>query len=117
MSGTPDVKRGRRHVASRKEWGEILIALLERDGEGCLLCGRQPVSIHHVIPRSLGGDDAVENLVGLCGTGTTGCHGLIEARDEDAYQQLGFFLHENVVAYVKATKGEGFLQRYLGVMS
>lgn len=43
----------------------------------CALCGeRGPLSLHHVHkhPR----DDVEANLVMLCGSGTTGCHGNIE---------------------------------------
>lgn len=60
----------------------------------CEVCGRSlylvdvgwhtPHSIHHRRPRAMGGSTAVDtnlpsNLLLLCGTGTTGCHGLIEA--------------------------------------
>lgn len=49
-------------------------------GHPCVACGdgRVGVSLHHVVPRSQGGDDVVENLVPLCGDGTRGCHGLLE---------------------------------------
>lgn len=113
----PDPRPAKRHKATTEEWAEITITAAERDGFGCLLCGQTPVTRHHVVSRSLGGSDVPANIVMLCGTGTTGCHGLVEARDEDACQQLGLFLHENVAAYVTATKGQGFLERYLGVMS
>ncbi len=33
-------------------------------------------SVHHRRKRDLAGADAVANLVLLCGTGTTGCHGM-----------------------------------------
>lgn len=37
----------------------------ERDG-GCILCGKKYVHHHHVIFRSAGGDDSLDNLVCLC---------------------------------------------------
>lgn len=41
----------------------------------CAACGRPPGSAHHVIPRGERGDDVPENIVLLCGSGNTGCHG------------------------------------------
>ena len=29
-------------------------------------CGKQCVDVHHVTPRSQGGKDTIENLMGLC---------------------------------------------------
>lgn len=73
----------RRAVACRANWC-------------CELCGTQlgdpghparwyePHSFHHRRPRGMGGTTRVEtneppNLLLLCGTGTTGCHGRVEA--------------------------------------
>lgn len=74
-------------------------AVRERDGEACQLCGRpigsQPYSIHHRRPRQMGGDRSAhtaDNLVLLCGTGTTGCHGWIESHRQVGYQE-GFLVH------------------------
>lgn len=64
-----------------------------RAGGLCERCGRSvvnvPASIHHRRPRGMGGsrDPAVEsvgNLVVLCGSGTTGCHGWVEQNRVDA---------------------------------
>lgn len=44
----------------------------------CAACGAGPdvgLNGHHVLQKSLGGDDAMSNIVCLCGTGTTRCHG------------------------------------------
>ena len=48
-----------------------------------------PASIHHRKPRKMGGTrrpdiNFLPNLVLLCGTGTTGCHGWIEANRKAA---------------------------------
>lgn len=43
----------------------------------CGACGGQPGSVHHVVPRSEGGDDVAGNLMLLCGNGTMGCHGAL----------------------------------------
>lgn len=61
----------------------------------CALCERADVrlSLHHISrhPR----DDIIGNLVMLCGHGTAGCHGLIEARDTTTRWQLAFYLRES----------------------
>lgn len=70
------------------------LAAMERDGPTCRRCGRwvegQLGSLHH---RKLKGRatprhdyDRVENLVVLCGTGTTGCHGWCHAEPKTAHE-------------------------------
>lgn len=57
----------------------------------CALCGNTGVlSLHHILkhPR----DDVEANLVMLCGSGTTGCHGQIEAHDHRTLYALGTHL-------------------------
>lgn len=66
----------------------------ERDGFACCRCTRPvsdstPVSIHHRTPRGMGGTRApsineAPNLLLLCGSGTTGCHGWVEGHRDDA---------------------------------
>ena len=67
---------------------------LQRDGHRCARCGQSvlnaPGSLHHRKPRGMGGsgDPRVSdprNLVLLCGTGTTGCHGWVESHRELSY--------------------------------
>lgn len=47
---------------------------------------------HHVIKKSQGGDDWRANIVWLCGDGTRGCHGLIEAGDRSTRRRLRLYL-------------------------
>lgn len=59
------------------------------------LFGR-PYSVHHRRPRGMGGTrrdetNAPANLLALCGTGTTGCHGWIESNRSSALD-AGFLL-------------------------
>ena len=76
--------------------------VLRRDGFKCVICG-QPIdtgwsgySIHHRRMRSQGhGYDNLHeagNLLALCGSGTTGCHGWVHAHPERAYR-LGYLVH------------------------
>lgn len=65
--------------------------LLERSRGGCELCGHRATNVHHRKPRGMGGTrqsdiHALTNLLHLCGTGTTGCHGAIEADRARAHQ-------------------------------
>jgi hypothetical protein len=71
-----------------------LLAGLHRMLHECAVTGerRNGLSLHHINrhPR----DDVRGNLVMVDGSGTTGFHGRLEARDPDALRQLG----EHIVA-------------------
>ena len=55
---------------------EIMIEILRRDGFTCQLCGSyRRLQIHHVQPRSKGGDNSEQNLLTLC----SDCHGDVHA--------------------------------------
>lgn len=77
----------------------VRLVVVSRAGGSCELCGVPvavvdddgqvtPVaaySIHHRQPRGMGGTDdpavnSPANLLLLCGTGTSGCHGLVESQ-------------------------------------
>lgn len=69
-----------------------LLKQLHLRWQECVLCqGTQytegRLSLHHIHkhPR----DDLQANLVMLCGDGTRGCHGKIEAHDEESKRRLG----------------------------
>lgn len=72
-----------------------------RDGRFCARCDRSivdyPASIHHRFPRRMGGtknplSNDLRNLVTLCGSGTTGCHGWVESHRAEAVSQ-GWLIH------------------------
>lgn len=95
----------------RRVRDRALLARCHQRWRTCALCSRggdRPLSLHHINrhPR----DDVVGNLVMLCGSGTTGCHGLIEARDPDAKRRLSAILHRrpDVVEYL-ASRGRSWL--------
>jgi hypothetical protein len=71
----------------------------ERDQWMCVCCGI-PIrgergvdwSIHHRIPRGMGGSkdpriNMASNLLTVCGTGTQGCHGEIESHRDRARER------------------------------
>lgn len=65
--------------------------VLMRDAYQCVICadplhGLRGVdySIHHRKLRSAGVDHRASNLISLCGSGTTGCHGEVHAQRNKA---------------------------------
>lgn len=74
-------------------------AVLKRDLWSCQRCGRvigdesqlfSPYSLQHRDPRGMGGSKLLHtmaNLVTLCGTGTTQCHGWVESHRPQSYAE------------------------------
>ena len=56
-------------------WDELRRKTLRRDGYACTRCGAddRTLQAHHVVPRSAGGPDELENLITLCRP----CHGVV----------------------------------------
>jgi ATP-dependent DNA helicase RecQ len=65
---------GRRSAEQERAWQVVRRIVLERDGWRCRECGEQAprgeLDVHHLIPRSAGGEDVASNCVTLC----DGCH-------------------------------------------
>lgn len=66
--------------------------LLVRDHRELRRCARDGESLwggslHHRKLRSQNGADSCDNLVGLCGSGTTGCHGWAHHNRDDAARE------------------------------
>jgi 5-methylcytosine-specific restriction protein A len=84
--GFPQASRGRGPTQQTRE------LVFERSGGKCEWCGQPPswgVSVHHRKPRGMGGSrkvhvNAAANLLLLCGSGTTGCHGWTESNRQQA---------------------------------
>lgn len=76
-----------------------LRALVEGRDRVCVRCGRAVArdedSLHHRIPRGRGGENSPENLILLCGSGTTGCHGWVE-RNRTAAYGLGYLVETGI---------------------
>lgn len=104
-----DPKPARRVKATGERWAELRILKVGQ----CRICRDAfGLTLHHLVPRSLGGDDVPNNLVPLCGSGTTGCHGDVEHRDPVALSLLRLSLTEDELAYLAAKKGPEFVDRY-----
>jgi 5-methylcytosine-specific restriction protein A len=78
---------------------EMRLLLLNRANYACERCGQrlQQASVHHRRPRRMGGSKApdtnmAQNLLVICGTGTTGCHGEIESNRHAALAD-GYLLY------------------------
>lgn len=74
----------------------IRMMVAERDGYACCRCSAgvmgQQASVHHRKPSGMGGSrrsametNRASNLLVLCGSGTTGCHGWVEANPTFAF--------------------------------
>lgn len=81
---------------------DIRLAVYTRDGGRCVRCGTERSvegwSVHHRKPRGMGGSknnpfiDELANLLLLCGSGVSGCHGHVERHREEGYL-TGFLVH------------------------
>ena len=68
--GPPPGKRPRHHSRKRRT-RRIVAALIERDGDLCAYCRQpfdeeRPATVDHVVPRSRGGSNELDNLVAAC---------------------------------------------------
>jgi hypothetical protein len=82
---TPRRRKAPRWTA--EEWEAATGRLLRRAGFRCERCGRgvtaDTCDRHHRQRREVGGD-RFPNLLLLCGSGTTGCHGWVHANPAEA---------------------------------
>lgn len=78
-------------------------ALLHERAHGCCeICGSHgATNAHHRQNRSQGGSDRLANLLLLCGSGTTGCHGTVTKAPVWA-DQLGYTVKRDQSAAGKA---------------
>jgi len=84
----------------------VVRTVFTRDEGCCARCGSaitgergRDWSVHHRRPRGSGGSrigwvNSAANLVLLCGSGTTGCHGHIESHRTESYE-AGFLVSQN----------------------
>jgi 5-methylcytosine-specific restriction endonuclease McrA len=52
---------------STRQWRKVRVAVLQRDGNCCVYCGREATTVDHIQPVSRGGTDDEANLVAACG--------------------------------------------------
>src|SRR5688572_18767891 len=76
---------------------ETVMKVLDRDGYRCVRCGAPAQgdrgvawSLQHRKKRSAGVDNRPCNLIVLCGSGTTECHGWVESHPASAMWDGGW---------------------------
>lgn len=81
----PDRRKGNR---PRRIIDPAAVGRARRAHPECAACGVTGENGHHVLPKDKGGDDVEANIVSLCGSGTSRCHGathgsayVVEQRD------------------------------------
>ena len=105
----PDPKPAKRIKDKKAGRDKILL-------EGrCRVCGRTwSLNRAHLVPKGQGGDDVDANIVPLCGSGTTGCHGALTAHTRE-WRVIAAILRENLTpaerAYCITKKGADWLDR------
>lgn len=78
----------------------------------CRLCGyAAELSRHHLVPKGQQGDDVDDNIVPLCGSGTTGCHGDVEHWTSGARSKLRGRLTPAELSYIERKKGVAWLDK------
>ena len=103
-------RRRGRVTASRDKWLDLRRDKLET--WECRICRNYMArELHHLVSRSLGGDDLADNLVGLCRE----CHGSVTARYAPNLRVLAENLTDAEYAYVIGKLGEGAMSRLFGV--
>lgn len=109
----PDPKRVTKRTRQNRDAWQVLRDRVLKLDRVCVVCQQRPSeSVHHVVPRDFSGDDGPHNLIGVCGTGITRCHGLIEARDPWACERVREVLDVSkplVLRYVLDTAGQAWL--------
>ena len=84
-------------------WDEIRSVIIRRHRNHCLRCDKKfnkaDLSVHHLIPRDLGGSNEPSNLVALC----VPCHDIVEIEGCKTIAEIIGSYSEPVVSY-KAKK-------------
>lgn len=86
----PFPKPAKRVRLTRAKWAALRDLVVSQEENRCACCRRWfgRMDGHHIYPKDLGGDDTYFNVAPLCGSGTTGCHGLVTEGDAWATSML-----------------------------
>ena len=95
---------------------KVRSALRQREDNWCARCGHSLANnAHHRKNKSQGGQDVLSNLVLLCGSGTTGCHGWVTGHPLEAYANgLSVRSHDDPAAIPVLYRGTKVLLDDLG---
>ena len=77
-------QKAKRQRENRDHVAEVRSYVFEREWGVCRCCRiRKAESMHELKPKSLRGKVSRTNSVAVCGSGTTGCHGYLQAHKID----------------------------------
>lgn len=95
--------KGRKDRQQQKATKDVRTYVFGRERDICRCCRWRPAeSLHELRFRSLGGKRSKRNSIAVCGSGTTGCHGHLQAHRIDyEMDDLGA---EDVVIFIPVTK-------------
>ncbi len=125
MSGEPHPKssqlaRGPQRTSCRRATKQEWAAIAKAKQGPCRVCVRpgsngsywRKIELHHLVPRSWGGDDTEDNIVPLC----LYCHARVTAYEPDGVlAALAASLTDAEYVYCSGKLGEGAMERLFGV--
>lgn len=99
LARKPRSKRSRRPVGSGPDEATVRL-VWDRDQGCCVRCGTtlRPASrgfgwsVHHRVLRSHGVNNSPTNLILMCGSGSSDCHGLVHSRPRTYRDEGGWIL-------------------------
>ena len=88
------------------EWTSLRIFLSIQQKGKCIMCKKElpeiELTIHHIIPREMGGGNYIENLIGLCDK----CHDIAELKKLKRDEILNYYNRINNKKKKRARKGD-----------
>lgn len=78
------MRPSKKYQAYAREFARRRIEAAERDGGRCVLCGGPAAEVHHIVYRSHGGTNDLDNLACLCLT----CHRLAHGVDAKEIREI-----------------------------
>lgn len=103
LDTNPDPKPAKRIVATRSQWADLRFEKLGM----CRICDAPYTELHHLVSKSLRGDDIAANLVPLCHA----CHVGVELHSPTLCSLLRNKLRPEELRYILDTKGADYLER------
>lgn len=93
MSGQPDPKPEKAEKPARRLRDRLTVKRATLADRECWVCGKEGANGHHLIPRDFQppGPDEQWNIISLCGSGTSGCHGAFHGNPYEAGEGLTRF--------------------------
>lgn len=68
-----------------EEWNKLRPKIAKIKGDKCFYCGAKATEYHHIVPRHMGGDNRLENIVPMCYE----CHSKAHSKRSDKHRKYG----------------------------